>query len=388
MNRRSALGLMGAVPLAAGGWLRTTGTASADGPAGRELRPGGEFDRFIAQQAAEDRFSGTVLLANRGRTVLSRSYGIADKERSIRNRPGTVFALGSISKVFVGVAVAQLAEAGKIAYDGKLGAYLDGFPAEVADRVTVHQMLTHTSGMGDYHQENPEYPHLQDTWTSADQVMDGTMALIRKNGLHSTPGTAYLYSNSAFVVLGAIVAKVSGLSYYDYVRRHIFGKAGMTASDFYTRPQGLNDRRIARPYTTTSSGQREDVAGERDFLGLPDGGAFATAADLMRFTAALNGHRLLGRAYTELITTPKVPLGTLPPKGDKPAKTAFAGYGPDSTLVNGQRILGHNGGSQGVDTAWYTYPYSGWTTVILCNYDGQTSAPIASLLEKLILAQH
>ncbi|WP_344282559.1 serine hydrolase domain-containing protein [Actinomadura napierensis] len=386
MNRRSALGLMGAVPLAAGGWLKTTGTASA--AVGRELRPGGEFDRFVQQQAAEDRFSGVVLLANRGRTVLSRSCGMADKERSIRNGPGTVFALGSISKVFVGVAVAQLAEAGKIAYDAKLGTYLDGFPAEVANGVTVHQMLTHSSGMGDYHQENPDYPDAQATWTSPDQVMDGTMAFIRKNGLHFTPGTGYLYSNSAFVVLGAIVAKVSGLSYYDYVRRNVFGKAGMTASNFYTRQQGLSDRRIARPYTTTSSGQREDVAAQRDFLGLPDGGAFATAPDMMRFTAALNGHRLLGRAYTELITTPKVPLGTLPPKGDKPAKTAFAGYGPDSTLVNGQRILGHNGGSQGVDTAWYTYPYSEWTTVILCNYDGQTSAPIESLLEKLILAQN
>lgn len=391
MNRRSALGVMGTVPLAAGGLLAATGTASAGGATGRAripagLRPGGEFDRFVRQQAANDRFSGTVLLVNRGRTVLSRSYGMADKERSIRNGPDTVFALASVSKVFVGVAVAQLAEAGKIAYEAKLGTYLDGFPAEIADTVTVHQMLTHTSGMGDYHQENPEYPRLQDTWTSADQVMDGTMALIRRNRLHFTPGTGYLYSNSAFVTLGAIVAKVSGLSYYDYVRRYVFKAAGMTGADFYARPQARNDRRIAHPYTTMSSGRREDLAG-RDFMGLPDGGAFATAPDMARFTSALNGHKLLSRLHTELITTPKVPIATLPPKDGKPAKTMFAGYGPDSALVNGQRILGHNGGSQGIDTAWYTYPYSEWTTVILCNYDAQTSAPIESLLEKLILAQ-
>jgi CubicO group peptidase (beta-lactamase class C family) len=387
MNRRSALGVMGAVPLAAGGLLAAPGTAVAAGRIPAGLKPGGEFDRFVAQQAAKDQFSGTVLLVNRGRTVLSRSYGMADKERSIRNGPDTIFSLGSITKVFTGVAIAQLAEAGKIAYDGRLGAYLDGFPAEIAENVTVHQLLTHTSGMGDYRQDVPDYRKAEAAWTSAEEVMDGTMAFIRTTKPHYTPGTSHLYSNSAYVTLGAIVAKVAGMSYFDYVRRYIFRAAGMNASGFSTRPQWQNDRRIARPYTTTPSGRRENQVGERAFIGLPDGGAFATAPDLQRFTDALNGYKLVGRTYTELITSPKVPGGTLPAKDGKPAKSHFEGYGPDSTFVGGHRLFGHNGGSPGVDANWYVYPHSGWTTVILCNYDAQTSAPIESLLEELILAQ-
>ncbi|MFB4301136.1 serine hydrolase domain-containing protein [Actinomadura sp. NTSP31] len=390
MNRRSLLGVMGAAPLAAGGLLGAAGTASAAGPAGRAripagLRPGGQFDRLVAQQAAKDQFSGTVLLANRGRTVLSRSYGMADKERSIRNGPDTIFSVGSITKVFTGVAVAQLAEAGKIAYDGRLGAYLDGFPTEVADEITVHQLLTHTSGMGDYRQDVPGYEQAEATWTSAEQVMDGTLASIRKTKLHFTPGTGHLYSNSAYVTLGAIVAKVSGMPYFDYVRRHIFAAAGMKASDFYTQPQWQKDPRIARPYATTPSGQRENQVGERAFIGLPDGGAFANAPDLLRFTAALNGNKLVGRAYTELITSPKVPGGTLPGKDGKPGKSLFEGYGPDSTFIGGRRFFGHNGGSPGVGADWYVYPHSEWTTVILCNYDAQTSAPIESLLEEQLI---
>jgi CubicO group peptidase (beta-lactamase class C family) len=390
MNRRSALGLLGTVPLATGGLLAATGTASADGPDGRAripagLRPGGRFDRFVEQQAAKDQFSGTVLLANRGRAALSRSYGMADKERSIRNGPDTIFSLGSITKVFTGVAVAQLVEAGKIAYDGTLGTYLDGFPAGPANDITVHQLLTHTSGMGDYRQDVPGYQQAEGTWTSAEQVMDGTMAFIRTTKLHFTPGTGQLYSNSAYVTLGAIVAKVSGMPYFDYVRRHIFEAAGMNASDFYTRPQWQKDRRIAQPYTTRPSGQRENQVGERAFIGLPDGGAFAGAPDLVRFTEALNGYKLVGRAYTELITSPKVPGDTLPAKDGKPAKSHFEGYGPDSTFIGGRRFLGHNGGSPGVDADWYVYPHSGWTTVILCNYDARTSEPIESLLEELII---
>ncbi|WUI03899.1 beta-lactamase family protein [Spirillospora sp. NBC_00431] len=384
VNRRSALGLLGVAPLAAAG---TANAAEEYGRVPRSLRPGGEFDRFVREQAFKDEFSGTILLAHKGHTVLSRSYGMANKQQRIRNGPDTIFSLGSITKVFTGVAMARLAERNKVAYGDKLGAHLDGFPAEVADNVTIHQMLTHTSGMGDYRNENKDFPEESAKWSSEKEVMDGVMAFVRKGKLHFTPGTDHRYSNSAYTALGAVVAKLSNQPYYDYVREHVFKASRMAGANFYSRPEWRDDPRIAHPYTTTPSG-REDHVDHRLFAGGPDGGAFANAADLVRFTDALLNHRLLGRAFTELITSAKVPLRPLPSQPGKPSRTGFAGYGPGITLQNGQWIIGHNGGSPGVDANWYWYPHSGWITVILCNYDMRTSGPIVALANKLITVQN
>ncbi|TDD37415.1 class A beta-lactamase-related serine hydrolase [Actinomadura sp. KC06] len=391
VNRRSALGLMGAAPLAASGVL---GAGTANATAGREghgrvpksLRPGGEFDLFVREQARKDEFSGTVLLVHWSRPVLSRSYGMADKQRRIPNGPDTIFSLGSITKVCTAIALAQLAEQGKVAYGEKLGAYLDGFPAEVADNVTIHQMLTHTSGMGDYRMENKNYPDEAAKWNSEKEVMDGVMTFVRKGKPHFTPGTSYRYSNSAYAAIGAIVAKVSNQSYYDYVREHIFAASGMPGANFYSRPEWRDNPRIAHPYTMTPSGRVDDV-GNRDFVDSPAGGAFSNAAGLVRFTDALLGHKLLGRTFTELITSAKVPMRPLPHRPGEPARIGFSGYGPGVVLQNGQWIIGHNGGSPGVDANWYWYPHSGWIVVFLCNYDQRTSGPIVSLADKLITGQ-
>jgi CubicO group peptidase (beta-lactamase class C family) len=164
-SRRAVLGMLGAAPLAAGGLLAVPATAEARaGSAGHnpvppELLPGGTLDKLIAQRAAADQYSGTVLLLHDGHPVLSRSYGMADKQLSIGNGPETIFALGSITKLFTGIAIAQLVQQGKVAYHEKLGAYLDGFPAEVAGTVTVHQLLTHTAGMGDVYRDSGDIMH-------------------------------------------------------------------------------------------------------------------------------------------------------------------------------------------------------------------------------------
>ncbi|WP_460491286.1 serine hydrolase domain-containing protein [Dactylosporangium cerinum] len=311
VSRRATLGLLGAVPLAAGGVLATAGPAHADAPA--DLRPGGAFDRFVARLAAEDAFSGTVLLLHRGRRVLARSYGMANKERSIANGPDTAFALGSITKLFTAVAVVQLVQQGKVSFHGTLGTYLDGFPPDVAGTVTVHHLLTHTSGMGDYMQ-SPGFWAQAPTWKSIEQAWDGIMAFVRGGALAFPPGAGHAYSNSAYQALGAIVAKVSGRSYYDYVREHIFRPAGMTGSDFFTVPQWRDDRRIARPYSSQQSAARVDALDRHIFVGSPAGNSFSTAGDLARFTAALLGDELLSPAYTRLALGPKVPIAPPPPR--------------------------------------------------------------------------
>ncbi|MFI7639743.1 serine hydrolase domain-containing protein [Nonomuraea sp. NPDC049400] len=378
-SRRSVLGLLGAAPIAAG--LLTAGQpaqaeASASGSIPADLRPGGKLDRFVADRAGKDLFSGVVLVAQQGRPVLRRAYGMANKASSVPNRLDTRFDIASVTKTFTAVAVAQLAQQGKIAFQEKLGTYLQGFPAEIGQTVTVHQLLTHTSGVGRpaVGSEPPTRPE----WDTVQKVWDGTAKAIRALPLQFTPGSRYRYSNDGFFLLGEIVATVSGRSYYDYVREHVFAPAGMTHSDFFTKSQVTAERTIARPYASQPSGSRVDFTTSDffPFVGGPHRGAYCTATDLLAFARALRNGTLLGPAYAELITTGKMIMSP----SEQPGLTRqqlFYGYGFIDAIVGGRHVVGHSGSAAGAANYLDTYPGLGWVALILSNYD----TPIAPIVE-------
>jgi CubicO group peptidase (beta-lactamase class C family) len=391
-SRRAALGLIGAVPVAAGGLLALNtmpkaGDKAPGNPVPADLLPGGALDRLIAQRAVADQYSGTYLLLRNGRPVLSRSYGMADKSRSLPNKPDTIFGLGSITKVFTGIAVSQLVQQGRIGYHETLGTYLNGFPAEIAGTVTVHQLLTHTSGMGDIY--DPVNGPVIQSWSSEAEVTAGLLQLIRKAPLSFPPGSSYSYSNAAYVTLQFIVAAVSGRTFYDFVRQHIFRPADMADTDFYNRDQCRSSRRIAHPYAPQdprAGGPRVDHLERVEFLGNGAGGAYATAADLIALVTALTGNKLLDAQHTWLATSPKNPV---PPKGPapvgKPRQFLFGCYGPSATLTNGHWLLGHNGGSSnGISTDLAWYPGDGYRVIDLCNYESPVTRDIESLSRQLI----
>jgi CubicO group peptidase (beta-lactamase class C family) len=393
-SRRALLGLLGTAPVAAGVVLSPGAPAAATplAPSApdrrarrvpRGLRPGGELDRFVERQAARDLFSGTLLVTHRSRPVLTRSYGMADKERSIPNREGTIFNVASVTKSFTSVAIAQLVQRGQVDFHEKLGTYLDGFPAEIADTVTIHQLLTHTSGMGNY-PESPDFPSRRAEWDSAAEVMEGVMAIIRQSPLRFPPGTRHSYSNSGFFVLGAIVAEVSGQPYYDYVRQHVFGPAGMRRTDFYTRPQVLAATDIAHPYWTQPSGDRLDFTTSEHFgfIGGPADGAYCTVSDLVAFAQALQGHELLSPALTGLITSGKVVLSPTDPPPD-PSPIRFYGYGYRCSIVNDLGVFGHSGGGPGRAANLDIHADLDWVVAVLGNYDTPL-APIVQLERELI----
>jgi CubicO group peptidase (beta-lactamase class C family) len=399
LSRRLVLGLRGFVPVAAMVAARGSAEASTAGcgqlpvPPPETLQPGGAFDKRLARLAAQDQFSGTVLLAYRNRPVLARAYGMADKEKGIPNRIDTIFALASVTKLFTAVAVIQLVEQGKVGLNQTLGTYLDGFPAQIASTVTVHQLLTHTSGMSNY-LGLPLYQQQHLTWTSAAETMDGVMAIIKQSPLLFTPGTQYSYSNSGYATLGAIAAQVSGQSYYDYVREHIFARAGMTRSDFYTKPQWLTDPDIAHPYgmpggksTPQPGSQLTDLTSEKDFIGSPAGDAFSTAPDMVRFARALTGGRLLSPTWADLMTSGKVPLS--PQQADQPpSQLDLVGYGPDIRIVNDQTVFGHTGGGPGETTNIDIYPDLDWAAVMLSNYTITPEASSLIQLQDQLITQH
>jgi CubicO group peptidase (beta-lactamase class C family) len=353
--------------------------AAAAAPAGRipdALRPGGEFERYVAGLAAEDRFAGTVLLAHGGRTVLERSYGMADRARSIPNRPGTIFSLASVTKLFTSIAIAQLVERGDLAYSDTVGAHLDGYAADVAGKVTVHHLLTHSSGLGD-HMQLPGFWDEAAGWASVDEAWEGTMRYVRKATLAFAPGAGNRYSNAGFVTLGAIVAAVSGQSYYDYVRTRVFRPAGTTACDFYTLPQWRTDPRLAHPYVK-EGGENVDVIGDRQtYVGGPAGGSFATAADVARVVHALRDGRLLDPVHFALASSPKLPG----PSGG----LSFSNYLTVGGLTRGRWSIGHGGGAPGISTSFGWFPESGWVSVVLSNYHGAAN-DVAAKARTLILA--
>jgi len=379
LRRRSLLAMLGAAPLAVAAVPLAHATATAlpgtdqRGHLPAALLPGGTYDQHLAALAAQDQFSGTVLLAHHDRPVLARAFGWADKGRNIPNRTDTLFDLASVTKIFTGVAVAQLAAQGKIDFFATLGNYLDEFPADIANTVTVHQLLTHTAGMGDY-TRTPAFINGIQTWNSTPAVFDGIMDIIRTLSLTNTPGTRYQYSNTGFYVLGAIVAQVSGQSYYDYVRQHVFAAAGMTRTDFYTRPEQQANRDIAHPYVLRN-GQRVDVIGQGGFIGGPDHGAYSSGPDLVVFSRALQSGRLLGPAFTELALSGKYPVAQA--TGEPAAQSISIGYGVENLIVNNERVFGHPGGAAGANTDLNIYPGVGWTAAILGNY----SFDITSLLQ-------
>ncbi|GLW06647.1 hypothetical protein Misp01_17770 [Microtetraspora sp. NBRC 13810] len=264
----------------------------------------------------------------------------------------------------------------------------------------AHELLTHTAGMGGPSRpgENNSAGRITD---SVEERLADLRQLTRRQRLEFAPGSRHAYSSIGMEVLGEIVAEVSGKSFVDYVQDHIFAPARMTRSAYYTRPQWLDDKRIAHPYMYQSDGSRVDAVRNLDkgavlggapgsnparaFIGSGGGSGFSTAPDLVRFALALQKGDLLDPAYTQLYTSARIPVtplpplpgGPQPPPADPAGQEAFQGYGVLMPIFNGQRIIGHGGGIGGGATNWSVYLDSDWVGVILSNYDLQLE-PIIS----------
>jgi CubicO group peptidase (beta-lactamase class C family) len=374
-----------------GAGLGSAAAAPAD-PIPPDTLPGGAYDRYVAALAAEDRFSGVVLLSHRGRTVLSRSYGMADKEKGIANHEGVAFNLGSAVKPFVSVAVLQLAQQGKVKLSDLVGTYLTGFAKDIAERVRIHHLLTNP-GLGELEYEQ------QRIFQSREEVHDFSEQWTRRVQLVAAPGSDDGTDQGAVEILAQVVEAVTGTRYWDYAQENIFGRCGMTGTSFYTRDQWLTDEHIAHSYMQQADGSRVDavrnldkgssnpfILGKnpaRNFIDGAGDGGFATAPDLVRFAQALRDGTLLDRPYADLLTgakfpnfKPKVGQAPLPPD----APQGFTTYGPVATIMKGQRVLGRAGGNPGSGANWSIYPDTDWVGVVLGNYDGDM--PLQEIIQQ------
>jgi CubicO group peptidase (beta-lactamase class C family) len=378
VSRRSVLRLVAASPL-----LTACVGAPWSRPAGGDRAVSfSALRQLLEGRAAQDSFSGVVMVARGDHAEFAGAYGMANRDLRLPNDVDTVFPVGSTSKGFTAVAVAQLVQQGRLSFQDRLGKHLDGFPPQVADQVTIHQLLTHTSGMGDV-LADPRTAAEQAGWTSPSGELEGLLAIVRQEPLLFTPGSQFSYSNSGYITLGGVVQQVSGESYYDYVPRHVFKPAGMSSSDYVARPRAISDRRDARPYEAPAAGgPRQDVSGMLKLVGTPAGDAYTTLGDMVSYSQALRGHRLLNPALTGTVMSGKVPPRVTAPWHQR---DSYA-YGMLDGTVNGQRVVWHNGGAPGIGSHFAMFPAAGWTVIVLSNYGPMPVAPAAREAEELVTA--
>jgi CubicO group peptidase (beta-lactamase class C family) len=316
--------------------------------------------------ARNGQFSGAVLVAKNDQVLFRRAYGLADRKRGIPNTPRTRFRIGSMNKMFTAVSVLQLVEAGKVELAAPLGKYLTEYPnREVASKVTIHQLLTHTGGTGDIF--GPDFDaHRTELRTLADYVK-----LYGKRGLEFEPGSRWSYSNYGFILLGRVIEKVSGQSYYDYVKAHIYEPAGMNGTGSVPEDQPVPDRSIGyiKPPGATMWLPNTDSL---PYRGTSAGGGYSTVDDLARFAHALMSHKLLGSDSTELLIRGKVKIG--------PGVKYAYGF-EDRRDAEGTRSVGHGGGAPGMNGDLRIYPKSSYIVAVLANMDPPAAQRISDYLD-------
>ena len=324
-----------------------------------------EIDSYLNSLVAENKLSGAVLVAKDGVAIASKAAGIANTATGAPITLSTKFNLGSLNKMFTAVAIAQLAQAGHLSFNDPISKHLPDYPnKEVSDKVTIHELLTHTSGMGMYW--NDKFMAQREKLLT----VAAHLPLFASDPLLFSPGEKFQYSNSGYMVLGAIIEKVSGQDYYSYVQEHIYKPAGMTSSGFYEPGKEIPNLAIGYSKMSPDGKQLQearDNSSTREVKGGPAGGGYSTVEDLVKFHMALRSYNLLNEEYTKLITTGKVDTG---------GPIGRYAYGFGDKVFDGKHIVGHNGGSPGIAANFEMYPGLGYTAVLLMNSDPPAMMPV------------
>ena len=338
---------------------------------------------YLTKLSDAEAFSGAVLVARKGKPIFRSAYGLADRERSQPNQIDTKFQLASLSKGFTGVAICQLAEQGKLSFADPIIKHLPDYPNRiVAEKVTIHHLLSHTSGMGDFLQKK-EYQNSEATLRNSTDYFP----FFAGDALAFEPGEDQEYSNVGYIVLGAIIERLSGQGFGDYLREHIFKPAGMLNTGYNRTAQRIPNLAIAykndgwNPQYRLTGGSSPTLRKAVSIVGgggSATGGGYSTAEDLLKFELALRQHKLLRPASVEMVLTGKGELGAT---GTVPISEA---YGFHHDTVNGKHIVGHNGGSPGVSTRLDIYADQEYTVVLLSNYDGPVGSIVANQIRKLL----
>ncbi len=334
---------------------------AACGNNGRPLGSSGlleDLDRHVALATRNDQFSGVVLLASHGKPFSRKAYGLANRRYGVPNRIDTKFNLGSMNKMFTTIAIAQLQEQGKLNYDDAIGRYLgpDWVSEDTGRKVSIRHLLTHMGGTGSFFNDK-YWKSPRDRYRDVDDYKE----LLANMRLAFEPGSKWEYSNSGFILLGAILEKLSGETYFDYVRDHVYRVAGMTSTGEYDMDEPVPNLAIGYGKTKNKAGNEIWISNlfYHHIKGSPAGGGFSTADDLLRFDLALRSDQLVRRETRDLLWTP-VPGAT-----DGKVRWGLGFICRTDERLG--RVVFHSGGFLGISSTLDMYLDSGFTVVVLSN---------------------
>jgi CubicO group peptidase (beta-lactamase class C family)/pimeloyl-ACP methyl ester carboxylesterase len=261
------------------------------------------IDKVMRRHHELGRFHGSILVARDGEIVYEKGYGLANREWEIANTPDTRFHIASITKMFTATLALQQVERGRIRLDAPITTYLPEYPANPGERITVHHLLSHSSGIPDF--VNDHWEEYKARYLHTRQPADTVLADMARQPLEFEPGEGSDYNNTGFVLLGMILERVTGIDFCTLLRRQVLEPAGMasTGCDAF---ESIIPRRAA--------GYRR---GGDEFRHLPydhsvhaDGMMYSTVQDLFRFDRAMAGGILLSSEMQSLMNTSHAANGT------------------------------------------------------------------------------
>lgn len=280
-----------------------------------------ELKTDIKRICEETGFSGAVHVKQGKNHIIQSAYGYSDRSNAVKNDFHTRFGIASGCKLFTSICVCQLVQAGKLSFSDRLTALLDySFPA-FDTNVTIHHLLTHTSGVPDYFDEDV-MDDFEELWAGVPMYkvrnLTDFLPLFQDKLMLFQPGDRFHYNNAGYILLGLVIEKVSGMTFSDYVEKNVFKRAGMERSGYFS---------FDRLPANTAAGyidSEKDGSWRTNVYSLPakggsDGGAYTTAEEMAVCWSQLMTNRLLDSEHTKLLLEPQVTVDD--------EKGAFYGYG-------------------------------------------------------------
>jgi CubicO group peptidase (beta-lactamase class C family) len=334
----------------------------------------GEIGSYLKRLSDAGIFSGSVVIARDGKPVFTQAYGYADREKKIPNTVETPFLMGSLTKLFTGLAIGQLVERGKLSYDDPLAKFLPDFPdAETAKKIRIKHLLSHTSGL-----VRESSAMFDSTAIDPQTTVKAMVEALDKKPLLFEPGSKWAYSNVGFVLLGRIIEIATGGDYYDYMQKNVFVPAGAKSASFPLLPKnGMAVVPMAYPYEPLwddegrISGQSQ--LGKRVRRGSPAGNSIVSALDLITLSNAMRAGRIVSAETFRLHSSPKPDLGS----------TSY-GYGFIAGPYLGRPFVGHNGRSWGQCTEFGELRDTPYTIVVFSNLKMDWCRPVAEKILRVL----
>lgn len=352
------------------------------------------IESLFAAATQPDAPGVAVLVRWKDQILLERGYGLRDLRDHAVNSPQTNFRLASFSKQFTAMAIMLLVHDGKLRYNDHLNDIFPEFPA-YGSNITVHNLLNHTGGLPDYEDlmEKEEKARGGTIWSTEHQIQDDeVLKLLEKASAGKfAPGTSWAYSNSGYVVLGLIVAKVSGMPYRDFLQKRIFAPCGMQHSVVYQK--GINQIANRAFGHTLENGKWAETDQSSTSATLGDGGVYSNLEDLAKWDAALQKHTLLSAAEMAPALSPvrlndgSQPHWPVEPDGDNlaPGKPVSYGFGWFLDPYHGHARMWHTGSTMGFRTVIQRFTSDDLTVIILANRSDFDTKAVSDRVAEILL---